>query len=88
MFKQNVYKKILFFLFNFGKVINVDNNFVIMNNSDIYTKYQLSFMLKMPFYNNMIKSELIYNYYHNAFKDNLNYTLYYEMKKINILIYC
>lgn len=80
-FKQNIYKKNLFFLFNFGKAINIDNNFVLMNNSDIYTNYQLGFMLKMPFYNNMIKSELIYNYYHNAFKDDLNYTLYYEMKK-------
>lgn len=80
-FKKNIYKKYLFVVFNFGKAINKDDDFIIMNNSDIYTNYQLGFMFKIPFNHNMIKSEIIYNYYHNAFKDNLNYTLYYEIQK-------
>ena len=80
-FAKNIYKKNLFFTFNFGDVINFDKNFFIMSNSDIYQVYQMGLMFKKTFNNYSIKSEFIYNYYKNSFKDNIKYTLYYEIRK-------
>jgi hypothetical protein len=80
-FAKNIYKKNLFFTFNFGDVINFDKNFLIMSNSDIYQVYQMGLMFKKTFNNYSIKSEFIYNFYKNSFKDNIKYTLYYEIRK-------
>lgn len=79
--KKNIFEEKIYFGFGYGDKIHSDKLYDCFESIDLYKTYQFILMGKFPIENNLIKTEITYNYLKDSFKNNIKFSIDYLIKK-------